>query len=468
MGDFTVFLKELNSIIDNSKASPNTVVSNTAVESVASASASSSVVSATSVVPFSSNDASQKTVKMLIVSTHINQVNGYSKVVHNMIQQLSTVPWLKLVHFGTQKLVNASLGREYPSNVKVIDGTAMDKDKQAGFGLTELPGVIISEKPDVVFIYNDLAVIAAYIENIRKTIENRFFKIWTYVDMTYQSPPQAMIDIMNRDVERIFCFTKGWKENIKLQGITRPVDVLNHGVDSKIFRTIPRDMARQGLGLPKDVFLFTSLNKNIPRKRLDLLVMSFVKVMIRFPLKPIFMLIVADKGDRGGHQLFDIFAREIKLNGGSVDMFGNRLLITSTNTCYKDEDINLLYNCGDVGVSCAEAEGFGLCTFEQMAVGVPQIVPNINGYNEYCNSSNSLMIEPKYRCYLPVAYSSVPGEAQIVEPEDVSKAMEKYIFDEDLRKLHGKLAKENTSSYTWDKCVSLLIKRLKVIQEDDD
>ncbi len=463
MGDFTVFLKELNSIIDNSKSSSNNVIvqSESSVPVVASTPAMSSVVS-------SQESVSHKTVKVLIVSTHVNQVNGYSKVIYNVIQQLSTVPWLKLVHFGTQKMLNGSLGREYPSNVKVIDGTAMDKDKQAGFGLNELPGVIISEKPDVVFIYNDLAVICAYIENIRKTIENRFFKIWAYVDMTYQSPPQQMIDIMNRDVERIFCFTKGWKENIKSQGITRPVDVMNHGVDSKMFRTIPRDMARQSLGLPKDVFLFTSLNKNIPRKRLDLLIMSFVKVMIRFPLKPIFMLIVADKGDRGGHQLFDIFAREIKLNGGSVDMFGNRLLITSTNTCYKDEDINLLYNCGDVGVSCAEAEGFGLCTFEQMAVGIPQIVPNINGYNEYCNNNHSLMIEPKYRCYLPLSYSSVPGEAQIIDPEDVSKAMEKYIFDEDLRKLHGKLSKEHVVSYTWSKCVSGLIKRLKVIQEDDD
>jgi len=413
-------------------------------------------------------DESSKKIKLMIVSTHTNQVNGYSKVVLNLLQQLATHPWLQLVHFGTQKMVNADLNRTVPSSVKQIDATALEKDKQTGFAFSELPGVINAEKPDIVMIYNDLAVIGTYIESIRKAIENRPFKIWAYVDLTYLAPPQSMIDILNRDVERVFCFTKGWKEVIKASGITRPVDVLNHGVDSLMFRPITKEVARQQLGLPKDVFLFTSLNKNIPRKRLDLLIISFVKLIVRFPTKSIFMLIVADKGDQGGFPLFEIFAREIKVHGGSVDMFGNRLLITSKDTCYRDEDINMLYNCGDAGVSCAEGEGFGLCTFEQMTLGVPQIVPDINGYNEYCNADNSLMVKPAMRCYVPQAHNSVTGEMQLVSPDDFSKAMERYVFDEDLRRLHGRLGKEKTAGYTWSKAVTTLVKRLRSAQEEDE
>jgi glycosyltransferase involved in cell wall biosynthesis len=185
-------------------------------------------------------------------------------------------------------------------------------------------------------------------------------------------------------------------------------------------------------------------------------------------MKPIFMLVVADKGDKGGYQLFEIFSRELKLAGANIDTFGNRLLITSSNTCYKDDDINLLYNCADVGVSCAEGEGWGLCSFEQMSVGIPQIVPEIGGYTEYCNTNNSIMVKPKMRHYIPQAHNTVTGEAQLVDVEDISKAMERYVFDEDLRKLHGKLAKEKISEYTWDKCCSTLIKRLKALQEEDD
>ena len=438
MTDLSSFVKELNEIINQPSQVPEPVA-NAPVASIAS-------------VP---SISSEKKVKVLLVSTHVNQVNGYSKVIQHIIKQLSVQPWIQLVHFATQKLSGADIGRPYPQGVKVIDATALDKEKQPGFALSELPNTILSEKPDVVFIYNDLSIICAYIEEIRKVISRRTFKIWAYVDMTYAAPPQGTIDILNRDVERIFCFTKSWKDSITSQGITRPVDVMNHGVDTSLFRSIPKELARQTLGLPKDIFLFTSLNRNIPRKRLDLLVMSFVTLIVRFPTKPIFLLMVADKGDRGGFQLFDIFARELKQHNATVEMFGNRLMLTSKDTCYRDEDINMLYNCGDAGISCAEGEGFGLCTFEQMSIGVPQIVPEINGYTEYCTSENSLLVKPSMRYYIPQVYHSVPGEAQMVDPNVVAKTMERYVFDESLRKQHGKL-------------VAIMTKRLRLLQEEED
>lgn len=452
--DISDFINQLNSVINNKQPEESQKQNDVTVVS----SNENNIKS----------ESNQKNLKILIVTTHINQINGYSKVIMNVINELAKHPWIKLTHFGTQKLQSGELGRKYPTNVKVIDGSALEKQKTLGFGFTELPSVIQSEKPDVVFIYNDLSIVCGYVEEIRKVIQNRTFRLWAYVDITYKAPPQQMIDIINRDIERVFCFTKTWKDELKSHGITRPVDVMNHGVDHSIFRSIPQALARQSLGLPKDIFLFTSLNRNIPRKRLDLLIMSFVKLVVRFPVKPIFMLIVGDKGDRGGYPLFEIFSRELKLAGGNLDVFGNRLLITTTNTCYKDEDINLLYNCGDVGVSCAEGEGFGLCTFEQMSLGIPQIVPEINGYTEYCTEDNSQLVAPKVKYYIPQAFNTVTGEATAVDSDDFSKAMERYVFDENLRNTHGKLGKENLSKYTWDKCCQILIKRLTNILNDDE
>jgi spore maturation protein CgeB len=337
-----------------------------------------------------------------------------------------------------------------------------------GFGFNVLPDVIRHEKPNVVLIYNDMAVVARFLEEIRKSGIPRDFKIWVYVDQVYNCQPQGFLDILNRDAERIFCFTKGWKEHLKLQGATRPIDVLHHAVDSTIYRPIPKEIARQTLGLPKDVFLFTSLNKNIQRKRLDLLIIAFTKLIVRHPTKSLFLLIVADKGDRGGFSLFDIFARELKLHEASVDHYGNRLLITSKDTCYRDEDINLLYNCGDVGVSCADGEGFGLCTFEQMSLGIPQIVPEIQGYTEYCLEDNSLRVKPKIRHYLALSQNAVTGEAHMVDPEDVAKAMETYVFQDEIRMLHGKRGKEKVLTYTWDTVIVSLVKRLNALREDEE
>jgi len=42
--------------------------------------------------------------------------------------------------------------------------------------------------------------------------------------------------------------------------------------------------------------------------------------------------------------------------------------------------------------------------------------------------------------------------------------MEKYAFDENLRKLHGKLGVEN-NQYTWEKCCEILVKRIKTIDD---
>jgi glycosyltransferase involved in cell wall biosynthesis len=449
------FVKQLNSAIASDGPAQNEVIIPAVKANVSSATPMATMVP-------------NKTLKILIVSTHINQANGYSKVSYNIINQLSTIPWIKVVHFGTQMLGGGNVGRKYPENVTSIDASALEKQKQIGFAFAELPTVIMNEKPDVVLIYNDMSVICAYVEEIKKAIQKRFFKLWAYVDITYKSPPSTMIDLINRDIERIFCFTQTWKDELKSCGITRPIDVMNHAINTDLIRQIPRELARSSLGLPTDIFMFTSLNKNIPRKRLDLLIMAFVKLITRFPMKPLFLLIVADKGDKGGFQLFDIFARELKLNNASTNQFGNRLLITTANNYYTDEDINLLYNCGDVGVSCADGEGFGLCTFEQMYLGVPQIVPNINGYNEYCNDNNSLMITPKMRCYIPQAHNTVIGELELVDIEDVSKAMGQYVFDEELRKIHGKLAKETVGEYTWTKSCAVLLKRLSRVLEDDD
>jgi hypothetical protein len=410
-------------------------------------------------------ETTEPTVTILIVSTHVNQVNGYSKVAYHMIKELASKPWIKVIHYATHKLINADLGRTLPSTGKVIDASALEKDeKKTGFAVSELIPVIQQEKPNVVFIYNDLTIIASYIESIRKVIDQRSFAIWAYIDTTYVMQPQNMIDLLNRDVERIFCFTKSWKDSIKSQGITRPIDVMRHGVDTTIYKTIPTQVARQALGLPKDVFLFTSLNKNIPRKRLDLLIMSFVQLIIRHPLKPIFLLIVANKEGQG-FNLFEIFSRELKRAGEPVSVYGDRLLITSSETCYKDEDINALNNCGDAGVSCAEGEGFGLCTFEQMAVGVPQVVPEINGYTEYCTQDNALLVKPIVRYYIPYGYNALSGEAHMVDPADVATAMEQYVFDEHLRKLHSTKAKETVAAYTWEKSVAPLVKRLEQVSE---
>ena len=196
--------------------------------------------------------------------------------------------------------------------------------------------------------------------------------------------------------------------------------------------------------------------------------MAFAELVVKYPTKPLYLLCVCDKGERGGWWLFEIFQRELKQRGVSVELFGNRLIITSQNLAFKDEEINLFYNAADVGISTADGEGFGLCQFEQMGVGVPQVVPDIGGFKEFCTPQNSVLVKPTVRYYLPNGFSPVGGEAHACAPRDVCLAMEEYVLNSEKRSHHGKAARETVLPYTWQNSCATLVKRLQRLMEDDE
>ena len=406
-------------------------------------------------------------MKFMLVSTHAHQFTGYSKVSHGILEQLSKFPWLDLVHFGFQKHPQTPAEyRKYPSGVDVIDAAAMESPPQQGFGYQHLVECIRRKQPNVVMLYNDMAVVTRFLEEIRKSGIQRNFKIWIYCDQVYDSQLQAMIDILNRDADRVFAFTAYWKKQLKDQGVTRPISILGHGFDSRLFYPIPRELARKSLKLPDDAFILMSLNRNQPRKRYDIMIMAFVELLVKYPTRNIILLCICDKGEKGGWWLFEIFVRELKKRGVPIEQYATRLMISSQDMVFKDEDINVLYNIADVGISTAEGEGWGLCTFEQMGVGVPQVVPDVGGYKEYCSTTNAMIVKPDHKYYLPGVYSPVGGEAQVCSPHDVCMAIEEYLNDSGKKLSHGAKAKETVAGYTWEKVVKELVSRLEEEREE--
>ena len=406
--------------------------------------------------------SNNKKLRFLQVSTHAHQFTGYSKVSYEIIKQLSSLPWLELTHFGFQKHPQIPPNfRPYPSNVTVLDAAGMENPPQQGFGYGNLVEVIRAKKPHVVMIYNDMSVVSRFLEEIRKSGLVRNFKIWIYCDQVYDRQLQGMIDILNRDADRVFAFTDFWKKRLRDQGVTRPLSVIGHGFDPKLFFTVPRDLARKSLKMPEDAFVIMNLNRNQPRKCLDILIMAFVELVVKYPTKPIILLSISDKGEKGGWWLFELFINELQDRGVPIEQFGNRLMISNQDMAFKDEDINILYNIADVGISTAEGEGWGLCNFEQMGVGIPQVVPDVGGFKEFCTMENSVVVKPKHKLYLPSVYSPVGGVARRCDPHDICMALEEYINDSDKRKRHGAKAKETVLGYTWEKVTKEFIGKLE-------
>jgi glycosyltransferase involved in cell wall biosynthesis len=208
-------------------------------------------------------------------------------------------------------------------------------------------------------IYNDMSVVGKFLMEIEKSGIPRNFKVWVYCDQVYTTQLQGFIDMLNMKVERIFAFTPFWKQCLKDQGITRPVDVLMHGFEKDIFVPLPKLELRKKLSIPENAFVYLNVNRNQPRKRYDLLIMAFVELVVKYPTKPVFLMCICDKGEKGGWFLFELFQRELKLRGVNLDQFGNRLMLSSQDMTFKDEDINVFYNLADVGVNAADGEGLG-------------------------------------------------------------------------------------------------------------
>ena len=413
-----------------------------------------------------------KKFKFMMVSTHCHQYTGYSKVCWGLIRQLAKEhEWLDVVHFGFQKFPNQKFAldyRPYPANVKVIDACANEKPIEQGFGFKQLPDVIRKEKPNVVMIYNDMSVVGKFLMEIEKSGIPRNFQLWAYVDQVYTTQLQGYLDMLNMKFDRLFAFSQGWKQCLKDQGITRPIDVLLHGFEADTFKPLPRADVRKKMGIPEQAFVYLNVNRNQPRKRYDLLIMAFVELIVKYPTKPIFLMCICDKGDKGGWWLFELYMRELKLRGiaNGPEQFGNRLMLSSQDMTFTDEMVNEFYNVADVGVNTADGEGWGLCNFEQMGVGVPQVVPGLGGFKEFCKKENAVVVEPKHRYYLPSVYSPVGGEAHAVDPHDFCLGMEEYLLDSEKRKAHGVAARKTVLGYTWERCSEPLIRRLRREKED--
>jgi glycosyltransferase involved in cell wall biosynthesis len=404
----------------------------------------------------------------MLVSTGIYQTTGYSKVSYNILKQLDRQTdhsKIKIVHYAIQSQNHLSSERKYPENITVYDALSLENPKNAGFGFAELPQVIEKENPTVVMIYNDLAVVSTYVNAIKAKIKERNFKLWVYVDQVYECQQPHYINMLNAETDRLFCFTNKWRDILKKQGINRPIDVLPHGFDPSVFpsQVSRRKELREKIGIPDNIFLFMSINRNQPRKRQDILIMAFVELITKHPHLPLFLMCICDKGDKGGYQLFDIFKRELELKNAQIDHYANRLLISQNDLCYTDEQINLFYNIANAGVSCVDGEGFGLCTFEQMGVGVPQVVSDVVGHQEYCNNDNSVIISDYVRCYIPMSHSGIGGELKIMNHMAVAQGMEKYVLDPELLQRHGKNAMDTIAKYSWERCVHPLAQRLALV-----
>ena len=294
-------------------------------------------------------------MRFVLVSTHVDQTTGYAKVASNLLRQVSSIsPKVKTFHFGFQRHPDRKNVRKLPDGIVGYDAASNEDPREEGFGFNKIAEYLEMVRPDVVMIYNDPLIICKFIEAMKYDKATSPFKLWLYVDQVYTGIAQPLVDLMNKNADRIYCFTQSWADTYAsyTEGSKVP-GVIEHGIDATEFTCMPREQRlalRRNLKIPTDAIVFLNANRNSQRKRLDLMIMGFVKLLTTTK-EPVYLMVVTAMNPQHGayYDVQRIFVTELKRAGLSPEAFASRLMIVDTappNTL-SDAQINEIYNLTD-------------------------------------------------------------------------------------------------------------------------
>ena len=375
-------------------------------------------------------------IRFLLVSTHTEQVTGYSKVSYNLLKQLGTLqPLIKIFHFGFQRTPARLPTPARPlTGIIQYDAAANEDPKEQGFGFNKFKEYVDTVNPDIIMIYNDPIVINQFIQQVKDVPKS--WKLWVYLDQVYKGADMGLLRNIENASDRIICFTEEWKKYLMTR-LTTPnikIDVLEHGIDSLVFKPLSdgeRAGIRKNLNLKSGDKVFLNMNRNSQRKRLDLTIMAFARLLKKFPDAPYHLLLVTGVKPEGGafYQPLQIYLNELELLGLDNLKYGTRVTIVDTTApqaYFNDDAINQLYNVADVGINTSAGEGFGLCQLEHMATGAPQVVLALDCYKAFMNDKTSVQLPTTSYSYLQMT-AGVGLTEYTTTAEAVAEGMEKAL-----------------------------------------
>lgn len=402
-------------------------------------------------------------MRFVLISTHVDQTTGYSKVVYNLLGQLSTLaPAVKTYHFGFQRLPARTSIRTVPKGVIAYDAAANEDPKEEGFGFNKIHEYLEMVNPDVVMIYNDPLIIHRFVEAMKFNKETSPYKLWVYVDQVYEGIAPPLIETITKNAHRVYCFTRYWADIYSKYAPFPDIRVLENAVDTTMFSKLSgsaRMAVRATMGIPPEAVLFVNANRNSQRKRHDLAIMGFVELIKRDPSKPYYFMIVTGlNGQQGAYyDVSRVYSTEMQRQGLDPNDFAKRLLLVDTSAKpVPDSSINEIYNAADIGVNTSDGEGFGLCQIEHLYTGAPQIVTDIGTYRSFMDESVCGFVKPFDRWYFS---GTMPLGlwAPNFDYRELANQMEKMITSLPAYKK----AAANYKFKTWDEVCSSWIEDVK-------
>lgn len=240
-------------------------------------------------------------------------------------------------------------------------------------GIQRIGPLIRDLRPDLVMIQNDPWHFPMYMKAIGNT---------PCVGVVAVDGMNCRGNELNGLKHAIFWTAFGERE-AKRGGYGGTSSVIPLGVDLNVYKPQDKAHSRMACGLQerhKDVFIVGNVNRNQPRKRLDLTISFFAEWVLNNKISDAYLFLhVAPTRDVGYDceqlmRYYGIAGRLIYAEPEVGQGVSERCLVDT-------------YNSFDVLLSTTQGEGWGLPTQEAMACGIPCVVPDWSAHGDWARDA---------------------------------------------------------------------------------
>ena len=323
------------------------------------------------------------------------------------------------------------------------------------WGKGRLVELLMKIQPDVVFVLNDpwiamdyASVFMKYKADSTRPIKTKFV-VYTPIDA--ENVKQDFVEGL-RAYDAVITYTDFGKtqltNRIDKEGVDQGLEkvfVLPHGVDTSIFHQLPmpKDQLRESMNLSADDYIVLCLQRNQPRKRIDLTLYYFAEWVKRYNLPMSVKLYY-----HGALQDFGIDIMQWVEYLGIED----RLAISSPNlrpdVGLPAQQLNMVYNVADVFFTTTAAEGWCLPAAEAMAVGIPAILPKHSALAEWPAGNAEYMDIYPWPSLTDRGLNTIH---HVTEMESAIASLHKMYTDANYRKELGKKSQAhmNQDCFKW-------------------
>jgi glycosyltransferase involved in cell wall biosynthesis len=337
-------------------------------------------------------------MRIFFMCTHCNQGTGYARVANKLVNHLASIPGIEVVYYAFQNYKGQQISDRFiDPRIRFIDAIELDPESIGGFGDKGIVPSLIKEKPDAIFHYNDMNVVRDIMRLIPP--EHMPPKKYVYLDLVYPWQNVDTFEIIKKyDFDHIWTFLDCWRDHMidDLKFDPKKVSTMVHGIDFERFIDIPKEEAKVKTGFKSDDFLVVNMNRNSGRKVWETTIKAFLELLQRENMNPRIKLYCgcmsfrADGIDIGMNVRTECLRRGID----AEHVVFHHVFISPKPMHLTDEEVNDIYNAGDVGISTTRGEGFGLTPVEHMYLNRPQVVTGIPALKETMGSY-AHFVEPK-------------------------------------------------------------------------